>query len=80
MTCQDCSNARVSQGCYKLHSLGCAHCGARLIAAIQALRARPREERAERMRAALADWMEHGHDEGTLRKMLKDGEFFAPID
>lgn len=69
----------MSKGQYKLHSLGCAHCGARLIAAIQALKMRPREERAERMRAALSDWMAHGHDEKLLRKNLKDGELFAPI-
>ena len=56
---------------YRMHCLGCVHCGARLIQKMQRLFALAPDVRRARSRQALDDWMAHGHSEQQLRALAK---------
>lgn len=69
MTCECCNRARDNPD-YTWHDLKCIYCGARLIKNIQRLSI-PRESKISRCRAVLTDWTAYGHDENTIRKLVK---------
>lgn len=56
---------------HRQHCLKCVFCGARLIQRLQRVFALAPPVRRERSRAALADWMAHGHSEAQLRALAK---------
>lgn len=56
---------------HKHYSVGCAHCGARLIQYIQTQLSLPASQKAERCRAALSRWMSYGHGEQEIRDLAK---------
>ena len=70
--CADCDAARDTRGHWFRFDPLCLWCGARLIQQIQKLQ-RPREERANRCRTVLADWMSYGHAERELRELAASG-------
>lgn len=81
MTCTCCNDARHWPGTVAAsrYTPACIYCGARLIQSIGTLR-RPREELIERRRKVLADWMEHGHSEAEIRRLVKLGAVpLAPV-
>jgi hypothetical protein len=61
---------------YPQHSLGCVHCGARLIQAI-ARYPIPAEQVVQRRRAVLADWVAWGHSEAQIRALAKGNTAIA---
>ena len=67
--CQDCQRASVGP-LYALHCPTCVYCGARAIQRIQKLQITPDEKR-DRCRKVLADWLDHGHSETQLRALAK---------
>ena len=56
---------------YRMHCPTCIHCGARLIQKFQRLYQLTVEQRRDRCRQALADWMAQGHGEQELRALAK---------
>jgi hypothetical protein len=64
MTCALCSRDRSQ------YDPACLTCGGRYLRDIQKLRIR-QEDKRERLRKALADWMAHGHPEARLRELAK---------
>ena len=74
--CTDCEAAKANSS-YLLHSAKCAHCGARLIVHILHCKANA-EERAERARAVIADWVKFGNDEKRIRELVRKREIYAP--
>lgn len=77
MTCADCTAirrhfARDPQA-YRMHSRACLHCGARLIQKMQRLYQLTAQQRSDRCRQVLADWLRQGHDEHQLRALAKGG-------
>ena len=75
MTCQPCAvihkHYRNDPQLYRQHCPTCLACGARLIQKLQRLYQLTTEQRRDRCRQALADWMAQGHDEGELRALAK---------
>lgn len=69
MPCECCQNARIGPA-YATHDPTCIFFGARLIWRIQRFQI-PREQKQERCRKVLADWMEYGHSEAEIRRMAK---------
>jgi hypothetical protein len=67
--CSDCDIAREHPG-YSFYTPACAFCGARLIKRIQAL-AKPTDEKSERCKKVLLDWVSYGHSELQIRAMVK---------
>jgi hypothetical protein len=75
--CEPCSNAREAP----LHAFfcpSCIYCGARLIQGIQRL-PRPKPEKSERCRQVLQDWVAYGHDEKTIRELVKGPMALEPV-
>lgn len=71
MACEDCDRAARDIRGYALFSLGCTTCGARALWFIRArLRITP-QQKAERMKANLQDWVNWGHSEQQLRALEK---------
>ena len=75
MPCQPCATIRKhypgDPQLYRQHCLTCIHCGARLIQKFQRLYQLTTEQRRDRCRQALADWMTQGHSEQQLRALAK---------
>ena len=75
MPCQPCSVIHKhyprDPQMYRMHCQGCLHCGARLIQKFQRLYQLTQEQRREKCRQALADWLAMGHDEQQLRALAK---------
>ena len=75
MTCQPCATIHKhyprDPHLYRMHCPTCIHCGARLIQKLQRLYQLTTEQRRDRCRQALADWMAQGHDEQQLRALAK---------
>ena len=75
MTCQPCAvihkHYRNDPQLYRMHCPTCIQCGARLIQKLQRLYQLTQEQRRDRCREALADWMAQGHGEGELRALAK---------
>lgn len=75
MTCTDCATIRKHYAsdpqAYRMHSRACLHCGARLIQKMQRLYQLTAEQRRDRCREVLADWLRQGHDEQQLRALAK---------
>ena len=69
MTCPCCEMLNT-RGHWHQYSPACLHCGARLIQSILKLQS-PQDERKQRARAVLNDWMKHGHNELQLRALAK---------
>lgn len=69
MNCQ-CCEMQTSHDYWYQYCPACLHCGARLIQSILKLQ-RPQDERKQRARAVLDDWMKHGHSEAELRALAK---------
>lgn len=67
--CPCCQKVRENPH-YAQHSLGCVHCGARLIQAIGRLSI-PADEVVKRRRAVLTDWVQWGHSEAQIRALAK---------
>jgi len=69
MTCKCCQTAR-SYPEYRMFDPACLYCGARLI---QFLARLPigQTECTQRRRAMLALWIEHGHNEQEIRRLVK---------
>lgn len=67
--CPDCQRAAVGP-LYALHCPTCVYCGARAIQRIQALPI-PADDKRDRCRKVLADWLAHGHSESELRALAK---------
>jgi len=53
-----------------MHSPACVYCGARLIQSIMAYRI-PAADRTRQAKAALARWLQFGHDEAEIRRLVK---------
>lgn len=68
--CTDCLNERQPNGELVLNQK-CIHCAVRGIKAIQALVTRSREERSERCKALLADYVKYGADDAQIRRLVK---------
>ena len=75
MPCQPCAviqkHYRNDPQLYRMHCPTCIQCGARLIQKLQRLYQLTQEQRRDRCREALADWMAQGHGEGELRALAK---------
>ena len=75
MTCQPCATIhkhyRNDPQLYRMHCPACIQCGARLIQKLQRLYQLTTEQRRDRCREALADWMAQGHSEPELRALAK---------
>ena len=75
MPCQPCATIqkhyRNDPQQHRMHCPTCIHCGARFIQKFQRLYQLTQEQRRDRCRQALADWMAQGHDEGELRALAK---------
>ncbi len=56
---------------HRMHCPTCIQCGARLIQKLQRLYQLTTEQRRDRCRQALADWMAQGHSEPELRALAK---------
>ena len=56
---------------YRQHCPTCIHCGARFIQKFQRLYQLTTEQRRDRCRQALADWVAQGHSEPELRALAK---------
>ena len=56
---------------YRQHCPTCIQCGARLIQKLQRLYQLTAEQRRDRCRQALADWVAQGHSEKELRALAK---------
>lgn len=56
---------------YRMHCPTCIQCGARLIQKLQRLYQLTAEQRRDRCRQVLADWMAQGHSEKELRALAK---------
>ena len=73
--CPDCATIRKhfarDPQTYRMHCQGCLHCGARLIQKMQRLGQLTAEQRREKCRQALADWLAQGHSEMELRALAK---------
>lgn len=73
--CDVCQTLRKHYPCdpqqHRMHCPTCIHCGARLIQKLQRLYLLTAEQRRERCRQVLAQWLATGHDESTLRAMAK---------
>ena len=67
--CECCQNARIGPA-YATHDPACIFCGARLIWKIQR-KPIPRDQKIERCRKVLQDWLHYGHSEAELRKLAK---------
>jgi hypothetical protein len=65
-TCEDCASDR------NLYNPACLQCGPRLIRAIQAMRIPPQEKR-DRCRKVLQNWMKYGHSEADIRRLASEG-------
>lgn len=81
MTCPCCNDARNWPGTTAalMCCPSCIYCGARLIHRIGKLPI-SREQATARRREVLADWMEHGHEEGRIRALVKSGPYMEPED
>lgn len=75
MTCQPCAvihkHYRNDPQLCRMHCPTCLACGARLIQKFQRLYQLTVEQRRDRCRQALADWMAQGHSEQELRALAK---------
>ena len=75
MTCTDCATIRKHYAhdpqAYRMHDEGCVHCGARLIQKMQRLYQLTAQQRSDRCRQVLSDWVAVGHDEQQLRALAK---------
>ena len=75
MPCQPCAvihkHYRNDPQLYRMHCPTCIHCGARLIQKLQRLYQLTTEQRRDRCRQALADWVAQGHGEQELRALAK---------
>lgn len=82
MTCTDCATIRKhfasDPQAYRTHNTACLHCGARMIQKFQRLFQLTAEQRRDRCRQTLADWIAQGHDEQRLRDMAKGSWAVAP--
>ena len=67
--CECCTNARIGPA-YATHDPACIFCGARLIWKIQR-KPIPRDQKIERCRKVLQDWLKYGHDEQEIRRLAK---------
>lgn len=68
-SCDCCDKARVGP-VYPMFDPACLWCGARLIWRIQRLPI-AREGRIKRCRVALQDWLQYGHSEAEIRRLVK---------
>lgn len=75
MRCECCDNARVGP-MYAVHSPSCLPCGARLIQNLMRLPI-ARSEASARARAMLKVWVDWGHSEIEIRRLVKLKE--APL-
>jgi hypothetical protein len=66
--CDDCDRARNDVRGYNRFNPACLTCGGRCLWFLQRLRI-PAEQKVERLRKALADWMAYGHSEQQLREL-----------
>jgi len=75
MPCQSCQTIRKHYPAdpqqHRQHCPTCLHCGARLIQKMQRLYQLTAEQRRDRCRQTLAQWLAQGHDEQQLRKLAK---------
>lgn len=75
MPCQPCQTIRKHYPSdpqrHLQHCPTCIHCGARLIQKLQRLYQLTAEQRRDRCRQVLAQWLEMGHSETELRKLAK---------
>lgn len=75
MPCQPCSvihkHYRNDPQAYRQHCPTCPYCGARLIQKLQRMYQLTAEQRRDRCREALQQWLAMGHDEAQLRKLAK---------
>ena len=75
MPCQPCAvirkHYRNDPQLYRMHCPTCLACGARLIQKLQRLYQLTTEQRRDRCRQALADWVARGHSEKELRALAK---------
>lgn len=77
MPCDCCSAAREAPD-HRFFSPACLWCGARLIQRLPSLRDPSREEISRRRTDALRLWVRYGHDEATIRRLVKAGPAFEP--
>lgn len=72
MKCQCCQDAKLWPGTVAARTFtpACIWCGARKIKLIGTYRSRPREEIVARKRATLQLWMQHGHNEFEIRRLV----------
>ncbi len=75
--CEECS-ARREAPAYNAYSIKCVYCGARIIQSIRSRKAVPVEDRTRRAKAALADWVQWGHDEAVIRQLVATGQVLEP--
>ena len=73
--CQVCSAVRKhfprDPQVHTMHCLSCAFCGARLIQKHQRRLANTPQQKRDRSRQALVEWMALGHSEAALRKLAR---------
>lgn len=77
--CEDCAAAKENPH-WARFCPSCLWCGARLIQRIQALVHRPAQERTQRCKAVLTDWVAMGHAEHALRSLAKGPTPLQPAD
>ena len=75
--CQCCQRAR-DYAAHPYFSLGCVHCGARLIQHLGTLQIAWSQCSARRT-AALRDWVQWGHSEAEIRALVKGPLALAPL-
>lgn len=79
MTCDPCQTVRrwflSDPSSHRFYSLGCLHCGARLIQTHQRRYGVTRDEKVAACRKALSMWMQYGHSEAELRRLAKSGDW-----
>lgn len=79
-SCPDCTATREAPN-WPRHCPTCLWCGARYISRIRGLKGvRPVKELSTRATTALQVWVDHGHDEQTLRKLCADGCLIQPLN
>lgn len=82
MPCQPCATIqkhyRNDPQAYRQHCPTCIQCGARLIQKLQRLYPLTAEQRRDRCREALAQWVAQGHSEQQMRALAKGAWAVAP--
>jgi len=67
--CEDCNRASRDLA-YNLFNPACLECGARVLWFLQRMRI-PQQQKVERLRKSLADWVAFGHPEPQLRQLAE---------